>query len=190
MCLWHIVIALYFHLHINHVKLSAASTFYIFVHLLISDSLNSSYLIVDSATDSVRVSNIIMYPPLKRWVHVVLPLSAQFVRSVYVRAFFPSVCPIHFCSSVQRFLLCRRSNKRCWPNAGLTMVHRIGATLNVGQHHRRWANINPALVQSIVPVLPAFRHRQHDVLTRAEWILASTSNTGPAFNRHWVDVGL
>ena len=33
----------------------------------------------------------------------------------------------------------------------------FGATLNVGQRHRRRANINPALVQSIVTVL----YRQH-----------------------------
>ena len=64
------------------------------------------------------------------------------------------------------------------------------ATLNVCQHHRQWANINPALVQSIMPVPTACRNCQHEVLTRAEWILASTSSVGPTFNRHWVSVGL
>ena len=29
---------------------------------------------------------------------------------------------------------------------------------------------------------------QHEVLTRAEWIPASTGDAGPAFNRHWVSV--
>ena len=46
----------------------------------------------------------------------------------------------------------------------------FGATLNVGQRHRRRANINSALVQSILPVLPAYRYRHHEVLTRIEWI--------------------
>ena len=91
--------------------------------------------------------------------------------------------------SVQRFLSCRRSYTRRWPNAGLMLAHRLwgwanispvfgycvvfSVTLNVGQRHRRRANINPALVQSIVPVPPACQYRQHEVLTRAEWILAS-----------------
>ena len=58
------------------------------------------------------------------------------------------------------------SNTRRWPNTRLMLAHRLrrwvnispvlgyhvvfGATLNVGQHHRRRANINPALVQSMV----------------------------------------
>ena len=37
----------------------------------------------------------------------------------------------------------------------------IGATLNVDQRHRRRANINPALVKSILLVPPACRYRQH-----------------------------
>ena len=63
----------------------------------------------------------------------------------------------------------------------------FGATLNVGQHYRRRAYINPALVQTIVSVPPACRYRQHEVLTRAEWILASDAD--PIFNRQWVGVG-
>ena len=31
---------------------------------------------------------------------------------------------------------------------------------------------------------------QHEVLTRTKWILASTGDAGPTFNRHWVGVGL
>ena len=64
------------------------------------------------------------------------------------------------------------------------------ATLNVGQRHRRRANINPALVQSIVTVPPACMHQQHEVLIRIICLLASTGDAGPAFNRNWVDVGL
>ena len=60
-----------------------------------------------------------------------------------------------------------------------------GATLNVDQRHIRQANSNPALVQSIVTVPPACGYRQHEVLTWAEWILASTGDATPTFNRHW-----
>ena len=56
--------------------------------------------------------------------------------------------------------------------------------------HRWRANINPALVQSNVPVSPACLYTQHEVLTRTEWILASTGDSDPTFNWHWVDVGL
>ena len=38
----------------------------------------------------------------QRWGHV-----------GWLSAFCPSVCPLHFCQSVQRFLSCRRSNTRC-----------------------------------------------------------------------------
>ena len=34
------------------------------------------------------------------------------------------------------------------------------------------------------------RSRQHEVLTRAKWILASTGDAGPTFNRHSGGVGL
>ena len=116
------------------------------------------------------------------------------------------LCPPSAVCECQRFLWCRRSNMRCWRNAGLILAHRLrrwatisrvlgyrvvfGATLNVGQHHRRPDNMNPALVQSIVPVPPACRYRQHEVLTSAEWILDSTGDASPTFNRHWVGVGL
>ena len=61
----------------------------------------------------------------------------------------------------------RWSNTRRWPNVGLLLALRrwasispvlgyrvvFDATLNVRQHHRRRANINPAFVQNIVEVL-------------------------------------
>ena len=119
------------------------------------------------------------------------------VRSVCV------FCPIHFC---QRFLSCRRSNTKHWPNARLMLAHRLrcwanispvlgycvvfGATLDVGQCHRLRASINPALVQSIMPLPAAYRCPQHKVLLRTEWILASTGDAGPTFSRHWVGVCL
>ena len=131
------------------------------------------------------------------------PMSVYFCP---VSVFCPSVCPIHFCQSVQCFPSSRRSNTRRWPNSGLMLAHCprcwanispvlgyhivFGATLNVRQHHRQWANINPALVQSIMTVPTACRYCHHEVLTRAEWILASTSDAGPTFNRLCVGVGL
>ena len=100
-------------------------------------------------------------------------------------------------------LSCRRANTRRWPNVGLLLAHRLrrwdnisrvlgyrvlfDATLNVGQRHRRRANINPAFVQSIVGY-----YSQYEVglLTTVEWILASTGEAGPTFNRHCVGIGL
>ena len=41
-----------------------------------------------------------------------------------------------------------------------------------------------------MPVPPACRYTQHEVLTRTEGILASTSDSDPTFNWHWVGVGL
>ena len=66
-----------------------------------------------------------MSPPLKRWGHVALPVSAQ------------SVSPCLWVSHLFRssFLSCRRSNTQCWPNAGLMLAHRLW----------RSPNINPVL---------------------------------------------
>ena len=115
--------------------------------------------------------------PLKRWGHLDSPLSAQFVRSVFVCAFSPPIW--------------RRSNTRRWPNAGLmycvtVLCYRFvfGAMLHVGQRHRRRANINPALIQSIMPVVQPAWSRPTDY----GWM--NTSDAGSTFNRHWVDVGL
>ena len=49
---------------------------------------------------------------------------------------------------------------RRWPNISPVLDYRVvfGARLNVGQSRRRRANINPALVQSIVPVVAYSQH--------------------------------
>ena len=140
----------------------------------------------------------------QNWGHIALPLSARSVSVCHSVQLGLWVCPPFI--SLQRFLSCRRSNTRRWPNAVLMLAHRLrlwanispveghrvmfGATLNVGQRHRRRANINLALVQSIVPVPLACRYRPHEVLATTEWILASTGDAGPTFNKHWVGVGL
>ena len=102
-------------------------------------------------------------------LHVGLPLSAQYVF------LSRSVCPFSGFYPVGS-----------WPNISpvLGYCFVFGVTLNVGQHHRRRANINPALVQT------SCRYRQHEVLTRAEWILPNTGDAGPRYKRHWVGVNL
>ena len=79
---------------------------------------------------------------------------------------------------------------KCSANVGPPSTTLRQHYLNMGQRHRPQANINPALVQIIVPVPPACRYRQHEVLIRAEWILAYTGEADPTFKRHWVGVGL
>ena len=59
----------------------------------------------------------------------------------------------------------------------------------MGQHHRWRANINPALVQSIVPARtmpPACRYQQNKVLTRTEWIYWPAPAT---LTQHLTDIG-
>ena len=129
------------------------------------------------------------------------------------------VCPICCFVSVRSpRLSCRRSNTRRWPNVGLLLAHRLwrsasispvlgyrvvfDATLNVGQRHRRPANINPALVQSIVTVPPTFiyvacdRPGRHEAFARCWYSVGPQSAAqtyilgGSALCRHWVDVYL
>ena len=143
----------------------------------------------------VELWPIIMSPLCRqRWGHIALPMSAQSVWVCVV-----SLSLIHFSPALSILQVVKH---RCWLNAGLMLVYGLqrwlnispvlgyrvvfGATLNMGQRHRRQGNINPALVQSIMPVLPACRYRQHEVLTRTEWIQAGTSDVSPTFNRHWL----
>ena len=90
--------------------------------------------------------------------------TAFIMSAQWVCPFCLSVCPTVSIVQLQTAL----ANMRCWPNTGLMLAHSIrrwasispvlgyrvvfGATLNVGQRHRRRANINPALFQSIVLV--------------------------------------
>ena len=137
----------------------------------------------------------------QRWGHVGLPLSTQCCKWRSV-----SLCVISFIHFCPVLSIRRRSNTRRWPNAGLLLAHRLrhwvnispalgycvvfGTTLNVGQRHRWRANISPASVQSIMPLPPACRYHQHEVLTRDEWILASTGEADSTYNRHRVGVDL
>ena len=59
-------------------------------------------------------------------------------------------------------------------------MYRQAHVYDAGQH-----------LNSIEAVYTMCTHsRQHEVLTRAEWILGSTGDTGPTFNRHWFGVSL
>ena len=84
------------------------------------------------------------------------------------------ICPLSALSflSIKRFPLCSRRPSQQTQDVAPMLAHRqrrwaniipvlgyhvvLGATLYVGQPHRRRANINSALVQSIVPVPPAW----------------------------------
>ena len=142
----------------------------------------------------------------QRWGHIVLlsPLSLSesvlwvCLPFIYLQRFLSSLSlsesVLWVCLpfiSLQRFLSCRRSNTIRWPNAGLMLANLLlrwpnispvlgyrvvfGATLNVGQRHRRRAD-NTSFGSKHVPVLPACRYLHHEVLTRTEWIVASTGD--------------
>ena len=72
-----------------------------------------------------------MFPPQRRG-HVGLTLSAE-------------------CTGL---MLAHRLRR--WANIIPVLGYCVVATLNVGQRHRQRANINSALVQSIVPAPPAW----------------------------------
>ena len=107
--------------------------------------------------------------------------------------FVCSVCPLSLCL---RVLSCRRWNTRRGPNAGLMLAHRLrrwanistvlgycvafGVTQNVGQRHRRRANINPALFQSIV-----LNSRQYVGVTCISPMPGHCVRRWPTFKRHW-----
>ena len=135
---------------------------------------------------------------LRRWPSIKSGLVQRF------RVFWVSVCQsvlwwvcFRFIY-LQRFLWYRRSNTRQWPNAGLMLAHRLwpwanicpvlgyrvmfGETLNVGQHHRRRANINPALIQRIVTVL----YRQH--AGTAEWTTDLDRMDTDQHRRRWPNI--
>ena len=99
-----------------------------------------------------------------------------------------------------------RANTRRWPNSGIMLTHRLqswanispvlrysvvfGVTLNVGQRHRRRANITELWFKA------SCQYRQHSGTACMKYWLgpngywACTSDAGPTFNRHWVVVSL
>ena len=113
------------------------------------------------------------------------------------------VRPISFVSVCSLRLSCWLSNTRPWPNAGLLLAHRLrrwanispvlgyrvvfDATLNVGQRHRRRANINPALVQSIVPVVQPVWGRPTDYGWMDTGLYCQSRS--PANTRRWTSAG-
>ena len=102
-------------------------------------------------------------------------IMSPLYRGGYILLYFSSlIClsdgfvSVSFVAVRSLCLSCRRSNTRRWPNAVLlahslrrwanispVLGYRVmfDATRNVGQRHRRRANINPPIVQSIVLVL-------------------------------------
>ena len=104
-----------------------------------------------------RSESFIIAPPpphthTQRWGYVGLLLTAQCVLSVYLSHSFMPVYPgLSIVQAVKHETLIQ-----CWANVGplFTTLSQIspvlgyrvvfGNTLNVGQHHRQWANKNPA----------------------------------------------
>ena len=95
------------------------------------------------------------------WLHCHREVKTCCFTSVHSVCAF---CPIHFClfyracGQTQDVVPMLAHRLRHWPNISPVFGYRVvfGATLNVGKRHRRRANINPALVQSIVLVQPAW----------------------------------
>ena len=159
------------------------------VNILLKDYLKDSLFWETSSFSFYFVYHFMYHyvPPLtERWGHVGLLCCES----------LPFISP-------QRFLSYRRSNTRRWPNARLMLAHRLrrwadispvlryhvvfGATLNVGQRHRRRANINPALVQSIVHA----PYRQHaDKGTMKYWLGHNGYWPAPVLlAQHLIDIG-
>ena len=102
--------------------------------------------------------------------------SAVIMSPPYILlCFSPLICCHISCVSVRSLRLsCRRPNTRRCPNVGLLLAHRLtrsadisrvlgdsvmfDATLNVGQRHRRRANITQPWLQVVVIVPPSPAH--------------------------------
>ena len=125
-------------------------------------------------TDIIKGPSLVLFPPTPKSGsachmtrlaihrrHSVVIMSPLYI----LLCFSPLICCHISCVSVRSLRLsCRRSNTRRCPNVGLLLAHRLrrsadisrvlgdsvmfDAMLNVGQRHRRRANINPALASS------------------------------------------
>ena len=118
-------------------------------------------------------------------LHVKSHVMSSLYRGGDVLLYFrPLICSsqISFVSVRSLCLSCRRSNTRRSPNAGLLLAHRLRrwanispvlgyhvvfvATLNVGQHHRRRANITQPLflIWIGLKIWRTNKRRQPDIL--------------------------
>ena len=84
----------------------------------------------------------------------------------------------------------------CWPtvyDAEPTLAQ-YWVAVSCLTPHWMWASVTdrgPTLTQLLLKASCRY-YSQHEVglLTTAKWILASTGDAGPTFNRHWVGVSL
>ena len=84
----------------------------------------------------------------------------------------------------------------CWPtiyDAEPTLAHHL-VTVSCLTPRIMWASVTeggPTLTQLLFKASSRY-YSQHEVglLTKVEWILASTGDAGPTFTRHGVGVGL
>ena len=84
----------------------------------------------------------------------------------------------------------------CWPtvyDAELTLAQ-FWVTVSCLTSRCMWASVTdggPTLTQLLFKASRGY-YSQHELglLTKVEWIIASTGDAGPTFTRHWVGVGL
>ena len=112
--------------------------------------------------------------------------------------FVRSVCPLCLCLCVLPVYRAGGQTRHVDPIAGIMLAHRL----------RRWAKISPVLGYCVLfrpswmwasitdggPTLThiwlkasrqQYSHHEVGLLTTVEWIIASTGDAGPLFNRHW-----
>ena len=135
--------------------------------------------------------------PLYRWRYITLLLTTHlFVRSVLCL----SVLCLSFFSVYHAGGQARNADPMpvyCWPTVYDTepTLVQYWFTVSCLTPCRMWASVTdsgPTLTQLLFKTLCRY-YSQHEVglLTRVEWILASTSDAGPTFNiRCCVSVGL
>ena len=138
-----------------------------------------------------------MMSPLctQRWGHASLSAISAVCESV-------SECPIHLCPALSIVQAVKDETlTQCWTNVGPPSTTLSQHQPSIGWPSRVWchAECGPAS-KTAGQHYPSFgsKHRAGTasmlvppaVLTRAEWIMASTGDAGPTFNRHCVGVGL
>ena len=133
--------------------------------------------------------NLILSPPLKRWGHVGLPLSAQFVSVRSLRLYVPFINVL-----LSRAFYCAGSTvydaeptlAQYWVTEPCLAAYWMCASITDG---------GPTLTQLWFKA--SCRYRQHADTTSMKYWLGlngywpcSTGDAGLTFNRHWIGAGL
>ena len=148
-----------------------------------------------------------MSPHLKRWGHVGLPVSTQFIRlfvSVHsLRLYVPFILFLFFCPALSIVKVINRETlTQCWANIGppsTTLSQHLAqywATLSCLAPRRMQASVTDGgpLQLTDIGSMSACRptlwthHRQQKALSSVEWLMANAGDGGPVLNQHWVEV--